>query len=209
MTDAVFQPPRQERSVATLDRFVRVAEELLAEGAFESATVDDIVARAKSSKGSFYARFGGREAFTRFLQERCLDESRVVWDERLSLERWKGAGLREVIDAFVRHGSGLRNAPAAVRAMHLAGSRRSDGFLTVTTARLNEHVVGLLTRLLKERRTEHGHSSPSSAARFVFLLVDSSVRDALFTDLPDFDPRLIPHARLRRDLVRAVTAYLG
>ena len=59
---STFRPPRQQRSAATLDRIVRAAEELFAERGFEGATVDDIVARAGSSKGSFYSRFADKQA---------------------------------------------------------------------------------------------------------------------------------------------------
>ncbi len=209
MSETLFQPPRQERSVATLDRFVRAAEELLAEGAFETATVDDIAVRASSSKGSFYARFGGKEAFTRCLPGAlprgcagALVEAALTRELGGPASARRARGVRQARDRRLPTGAG-RGAADAPR-----GRGPADHLLTVTSAKLNAHLVGLLTEHLQSRRGEHQHPSPKEAAQFAFLLVDASVRDAVFTDVPASDPRRIPPARLRREFMTVMATAM-
>ena len=60
MTQQTFQstnPPKQARSQRTLERILQAAEELVLEKGLASVSVPDIVARANSSVGGFYARF--------------------------------------------------------------------------------------------------------------------------------------------------------
>ena len=85
-----FHPPRQQRSAATLDRIVRAAQDLLAQRGYDAATVDDIVARAGSSKGSFYHRFADKEALLAYLGGECLARAKATWAERLDPERLRG-----------------------------------------------------------------------------------------------------------------------
>ncbi|HEY1598537.1 MAG TPA: helix-turn-helix domain-containing protein, partial [Pirellulales bacterium] len=56
------RPPRQTRSQETLERLLDAAEEVFAEKGFESATVAEVVRRAKSSVGAMYARFTDKNA---------------------------------------------------------------------------------------------------------------------------------------------------
>ena len=54
---AIARPPKQRRSQQTLERILLTAEELLREKCFDDVSVAEIAARARSSSGSFYARF--------------------------------------------------------------------------------------------------------------------------------------------------------
>jgi AcrR family transcriptional regulator len=101
MAERSFRPPQQRRSAATLDRIVRAAEELLAERSFEEATVDDIVARAGSSKGSFYSRFADKEALLAYLGGECTAQAKASWAEQLDPDATEGMPVEEVVDVFV------------------------------------------------------------------------------------------------------------
>ncbi len=78
------RPPRQARSRRTLRNLEQAARELVARNGAETVTVADVVARARSSVGSFYARFAGKEEFFAHL-------SRQGWQE--ALESWQEAGV--------------------------------------------------------------------------------------------------------------------
>jgi AcrR family transcriptional regulator len=79
--------PRQARSRATFDRLLAAAAELLAERRFEEATVAELVRRAGSSVGAFYARFGSKEALFHELDERLFEAGRASWAEFLAPSR--------------------------------------------------------------------------------------------------------------------------
>jgi AcrR family transcriptional regulator len=67
--------PKQKRSEATLRRLLDAAEVLLAEKKLDEITVADVVARAASSVGSFYARFPGKEALVAALIARYHEDA--------------------------------------------------------------------------------------------------------------------------------------
>jgi hypothetical protein len=75
------RPPKQERSRKTLERIVAAALELLQESGVEGTTVSDIVDRANTSVGSFYARFKGKDDLLRYLRDRFQDEVLDRWDQ--------------------------------------------------------------------------------------------------------------------------------
>src|SRR5262245_60015512 len=65
-----LRPPAQARSRATLERLLDATETLLRTRRFEDIEVDEIVRRARSSVGSFYARVGSKDALLPPLYER-------------------------------------------------------------------------------------------------------------------------------------------
>jgi AcrR family transcriptional regulator len=64
--------PQQQRSVASTERMLLAAEELLHEGGGAAVTVDAVIARAQTSTGAFYARFGDRQGLLEAVHERFL-----------------------------------------------------------------------------------------------------------------------------------------
>lgn len=73
------RPPRQERSRRTLRNLERAALELVARDGAGAVTVAAVVSRARSSVGSFYARFAGKDDLFRHLEARLWDEALVRW----------------------------------------------------------------------------------------------------------------------------------
>ena len=85
-------PPQQVRSQATLDRILVAAEALVAEKGFEDTPVSEIVSRAGSSVGAFYARFDDKHALlhalaTRFVEQAMATADAGVRRSRRSCER--------------------------------------------------------------------------------------------------------------------------
>jgi len=78
------RPPLQARSRRTLARILDAAHGLIAERGRSGLTVQDVVARARVSVGSFYARFSGREELLRFLDEDRSTLERRRWEADLS-----------------------------------------------------------------------------------------------------------------------------
>jgi len=81
--DAPAEPlvrvPQQERSRRTLERLANAGAALLRAGGSEALTITGVTRRARTSVGSFYARFQGKEDFLRYLGEGALDEAMATW----------------------------------------------------------------------------------------------------------------------------------
>ena len=95
------RPPRQARSQETLDRILDAAEALVAEKGFEDTPVSEIVQRAGSSVGAFYARFHDKDGLLHALYERYYEEAVATADAALAPARWEGAQVAELIPAVI------------------------------------------------------------------------------------------------------------
>lgn len=89
--------PKQARSRETLQRILDAAEGLIVEKGLADASIPEIVRRAGSSVGGFYARFRDKDELLRALEERFFVEmsERV---EALSAEAHRqGVGVAQVV----------------------------------------------------------------------------------------------------------------
>jgi len=208
---ARFRPPVQQRSAATLDRLVRAAEELFAEKGYEATTVDDVVARAGSSKGSSYHRFADKEALLAYLGGECLARSHATWAELLDPDRTAGRPLVEVLGEFVQHlVADYRGSDGPVlRALTIEARQNPAGEFQRMTDELDGHIRDALERLLRARSADITHPNPKLAARFGLLLLDAGVREAVLFATDRRGPLAVRDADLRRELTRAYAAYLG
>lgn len=92
--------PQQERSIASTNRMLDVAEELLATKGPDALTVEAVVAGASTSTGSFYARFESRRGLLKRIHERFLER---VGEEIFAFlqEPIKGENLVEDLTFFI------------------------------------------------------------------------------------------------------------
>lgn len=193
MTVRGFQAPRQARSRATLERIATATESLLLERGPDGVTVHDVVERADSSVGSFYARFEDRDAAMRYVQDRFWRDAEARWREHFDSARWEGRSEVQVVARFVRS---LTRAMTADRRRYrmflLQALAEPDGELRARTAGLDRVVADGVVALLEARRDE-GDPAFRELAREGVLRVVSAIRDALvFGDpAPEADRRLV------------------
>jgi AcrR family transcriptional regulator len=208
---STFRPPRQQRSAATLDRIVKAAEDLFAERGFEATTVDDIVARAGSSKGSFYSRFADKQALLAYLGGECLARAKATWAELLDPERTAGRPLDKVLEEFVRNlVADYRGSDGPVmRLLTIEARQRPGGEFQQMTDDLDAHIRDALERLLRARSAEIDHPSPKRAARVGLLMLDATIREAVLFATDRGGPLGVRDADLRRELTRGYLGYLG
>ena len=205
--EPAVRPARQRRSAATRDAILNVVEKMVEAGEFERATVQDIVRRAGSSVGAFYGRFADKSAVLfSFYDSRCQGlEARA---SEILVNR-RGAALWTMLSRFV--GMSVRHTMAnepflRVSQSHFTGD--PDNPFTQRARQLNSRLYALLRRLLDERRDEHAHPEPETAALFVLALVGGLTRDALLTGQKISNREMYAEAFLG-ELKRAVAGYLG
>ena len=169
-----LKAPKQPRSRRTLERIVTAALELLEEQGPGGVTVQAVVARAESSVGSFYARFGGKDDLLHYLAERVWDEALERWDDAVGSEAWAEMGLVEITQGAV----GLLIDVRRSRVGHLRELDRMVGSGNAYE-RFRRRVVDSLEALLLAREGEMSHPRPEIAVRLgltaVLGVVDAAV----------------------------------
>jgi AcrR family transcriptional regulator len=202
--------PRQKRSEATLSRLVDAARRLLAEKPFDDITINEIVAEAGASVGSFYARFGDKEALLEHLSVTAAREADDEVRQTLASRDWESAPLeivaRELVRGLVRQHrahTGTLRAMASRRILNRFGSVREGG---------GSLPPPVLAEIIKRRRSEIAHPNPDVAVHLGLAMVTSTVRDrVLFPELSADVPAPSPvtDAVFADELTRAFLGFLG
>lgn len=154
-------PPKQSRSQKTLERIVRASLDILEAEGVDGLTVQAIVKRARSSVGSFYARFAGKDDLLEYLGERVWREAAQRWDEALASRDLSGLTLPELVEGAVRLlADAGRSRASYLKALERAPNTGGDAYLA-----FQGHVVQGLEKLLLDRASEMDHPDPALAAR--------------------------------------------
>lgn len=193
---AGVHPPRQERSRRTLERIARAARKLIAEQGVGNTTIQQIVERADSSVGSFYARFDSRDDLLRYLEEQVWRAARERWDEAVGARAWEGSSLRMVLESVVSllvriHREDTRVGRSLGREAG-APSPREEAF--------HEGVIADLSELVLSRSREISHPEPASAVKLGYRWVLGGIRE--LGGRYDDDT-------VAREIARGWRAYLG
>jgi AcrR family transcriptional regulator len=203
-------PPTQRRGHETLERFAEAAEELLRERAFEDIGVHDIVRRAGRPIGSFYARFGSKEALLPYLYQRYHDGLESMVAASFSGGSWERLGYHEtlaaVVDALLEPYSERR---WLIRALAIFARQRPEALPLDVAVRRKAVLAPPLARLLRFRDRIR-HADPEAAVRFGIFFVTSTAREKLlFPEAPNARATPMTRAALRDELVRALGSYLS
>ncbi len=201
--------PKQARSEATLHRLLDAAEALISEKGVGDVSVPDIVRRAGSSVGGFYARFRDKDELLRALEERFLGEMTDLLDELAAPDRWRGASIEEIVRAGV---STLLDVFIDRRALMVAFTARAaqgpgDGLAEILA--LRQDVSARFVALLHTRSEDLTHPEPDVAVdlavQFAFGLVQQMI---VFGDIRVGD-RVLSRDELAEELTRNVLGYIG
>ena len=165
---------------------------VLVERGLEGLTVQEVVARARTSVGSFYARFSGKDELLRYLETTAHAEVQEQWNREF------GAQLEEASSL-----AGCVNVLVAALAQTYRGQAlrvRVRAALPGVGGDLDLYVHDRISRVLLERRAEIRHHDPELAVRLGYLAVASVLRRS-DTGLDD--------ERLVTELARLWLSYLG
>ncbi len=154
-------PPKQSRSRRTLERIVAASLEILGEGGPPALTVQAVVERARSSVGSFYARFEGKDDLIDYLGERVWDDARASWSERVAGRVWSDLELSGLVEGSVRLlTEARRSREAYLSALDVAAGRGRDSYGAFRAGVLSD-----LEQILLSKRAEIAHGDPELAVR--------------------------------------------
>ena len=118
---------------------------VLAECGLEGLTVQEVVARARTSVGSFYARFSGKDELLRYLETTARADVEEQWNREFGA-RLEGASSL----------AGCVNVLVAALAETYCGQTlrgRAQAALLGVAGELDLHVRDRISRVLLERRS--------------------------------------------------------
>lgn len=212
-TSAWTRQPLQARSQRTLDALLDAAEWLLEQRPYHDVGITEIIARAGSSAGSFYARFADKQSLLHALHERLAV---------------RGTGMAEWLrNATARQpdaGTEAANARATARLLVgniVRGHRRNRGVLRAVAIesfrdpRFAERAQQVMSSLrdaacdvLRPYRGERTPEQFDEAVTFALRMVLATLDQQLFVP-PAAQERLArDDARLQPRLVDAFIRYL-
>ncbi|HVP27586.1 MAG TPA: TetR/AcrR family transcriptional regulator [Myxococcota bacterium] len=200
--------PRQSRGHDTLERLLDAGATAIAARGFDALTVGDVVRRARSSVGVFYARFADKAALLRCIHQRFCEETLRRFDAAFAPSRWEGASAEAIVRAAV---GGLlsveRERRGLVRAFVVAAGH--DPGYARRAAQVIEQVARRLRDLLLARREEIAHPDPARAIDFVVWLTIAHLdQGAVYGSISTGISRL-PHTARVAALSEVALAYLG
>lgn len=202
-------PPVQERARRTADRIIKAVEDLLRARPFERITVQEIVTRAGTTTGSFYARFASKDALLPYLYARYDADLSQRSDALFAAVPWERLTLAEVVRGRVRALiAAYEERRWLLRTVALFARTHPESIPDTVISRrraATERWLGVLDRF----GTEITHPDPAQAFRFVMYMLTCTAREALlFADAPQ--ARITPSLResLEDELTRAALAYL-
>lgn len=200
--------PKQARSEQTLHRLLDAAEQLIQEKGLAGVSIPEIVSRAESSVGGFYARFKDKNELLRALEERFLHRLDEQVVELVDPGHWQRATTAEIV------ASCMNELVSTFRAEH----NMISAFLVRAAAhveirdegmRFQQRVESRMRDLLLTRRDEISHPEPEVAIDLaVQLAFGLMLQNAIFGELRAGD-QVLDDAAIEAELVRNFLAYLG
>lgn len=200
--------PKQARSEQTLYRLLDAAEELIQEKGLADVSIPEIVRRAGSSVGGFYARFKDKNELLRALEERFLQRLDEQVVELADPGHWQRATTAEIVASCINE---LVSTYRAERNMISAFLVRAAADVEIRKEgmRFRQRVERRISELLLTRRDEISHPQPEVAIDLaVQLAFGLMLQNVIFGDLRAGD-RVLDDAMIETELTRNFLAYVG
>jgi AcrR family transcriptional regulator len=192
-----------------MDRFAEATESLLRDRPFEQISIQEIARLAERPIGSFYARFGSKDALLPFLYQRYHESLEALFAARLARVDWDALGFDTTIEALVDFLVGVYDERRwLLRALALF-ARSQPAALPADVVGARSRVFDLPIRILARHRASITHADAEAAIGFAVFIVSSVAREKLlFGDAPHARVTPISRRGLRDELVRVFRSYL-
>jgi AcrR family transcriptional regulator len=200
--------PKQARSEETLYRILDAAEALISEKGLADASIPEIVRRAGSSVGGFYARFRDKNELLRTLEERFFNELSQRVDALSDPEQWTGACVPDIARSLVAELVGTFRERQALIAVFTVRASHDPEFVA-DSLRFRQSVSRRIVALIMTRADEIAHPEPALAIDFCVQLAFSLMHQVVVFGEVCADERTLSDARLEQEITRNFLAYLG
>ena len=200
--------PKQARSERSLYRLLDAAEALINEKGLAGLSIPEVVRRAGSSVGGFYARVRDKNELLRALEERFFlqveERLEVIADER----RWVGAPVGAVVQAAVEE---LVTVTEERRELIRAFLFRATQDLKIRddAIRFRNRAAAKIAPLLVTKSPSFRHPDHALAidlgVQFAFALMNQHV----LLDATRAAGRALTREDLVREITRMFVAYVG
>ncbi len=203
------RPPLQARSAQTLERLLDAAEGIVSERGVEAVTVAEVVKRAESSVGAFYARFGDKEKLLRCVIERfhqqAIDTATAVFDPT----RWDGVSVRDILASAVSFLIRIyREKRQLVRAAGVRADATAAADASLLGVQLGDIVTERVDAMLQHRGIRVAHPDPRRAVRVAVWMTLSAFHSQCFTPA-QVETAPLPDHELASEITQMLLAYLG
>ncbi|MEJ2541359.1 MAG: TetR/AcrR family transcriptional regulator [Gemmatimonadota bacterium] len=207
MTANGLVPPKQDRSRKTLERIEQATLALIAEQGVEATTVQDIVRRARSSVGSFYARFPGKEDLLRHLEDRVWRRARERFDEELEQRDVEGLSLTGILEPLVELVlQSVREDGRQRRVLDLRSGSEDRG---AGMRAFHAYILSRIRPLLLARDSEILHPIPERAVDLGFAAVVGAIRVLEEGTLEEGARASLTDESVVHEMARLYRSYLG
>jgi len=200
--------PKQLRSQQTLFRILDAAEELIAEKGLADTSIPEIVRRAGSSVGGFYARFRCKNEMLRALEERFFDDLRQRVDDLTDPKRWVAAPIDSILRGCVQElVDTFRSREGLIRAFTFRAGQ-AHKFIE-GDRQFRAGVSERLTALLSTRFDEFNHPDPELAIELAVQLAFGLMHQLVISGEFRVGKRRLTDRDLVDELTRNFIAYAG
>ena len=174
---------------------------LMAAQGVEGTSVSQIVKRARSSVGSFYARFEGKDDFVRYLEARVWQDATERWDDAVHGVEGRDLATAELVAGVVRLLVETNRDDLERRRVlgEASGSTR-------LAADFHDHVMDGVWDILRAKKDEFAHPAPRQAVAFGYRVIAGALHE-----LPTLREGVEGWGQeaLVSELTRVYLAYLG
>ena len=200
--------PKQARSELTLYRLLDAAEALIHEKGLADVSIPEIVRRADSSVGGFYARFRDKDELLRALQERFLNRLSERVEELAEPTHWGDAPTAQIVGSCMAELVATCRAQRNLLVAFMARAAR-DRESREEGLRFRRKVSARISDLLLTRRSELGHPQPEIAIDLGVQLAFGLMFQSVIFGEPQAAGRQLGDAAIERELTRNFLAYAG
>ena len=200
--------PKQARSERTLYRLLDAAEALIAEQGLGGLSIPEVVRRAGSSVGGFYARFRDKNELLCALEERFFLEVQSRLDALADERRWADAPVREVVAAAVDE---LVNVTESRRALIRCFMFRAtqDVQIRDVAVRFRNRAAERIAAVLVGKSPSFSHPDPVLAIDLGVQAAFSLMNQHALLDGTEAAGRMLSLDDLKREIARLFVAYVG
>ena len=202
------KPPQQARSKKTLEKVLDAAEDVIKERGVGGLTVSEVVRRAGSSVGAFYARFADKEGLLATLHERNCAEALATAELALDPARWESADIASIIEEVIRFVAAQTRERLGLVLAFLAMAA-TDVSYAKRRAALQSTIGGLLGALLLVHGDEISHPDPQVAADITVRMVLCTLECSALERRPPSAEQDKSDEALAHEISRAVVAFIG